>query len=80
MQQEIQEQERQAENLEQFIQRAHRNSTLTELTPYTLRELVNAVYMDAPDKSSGKRKHHIHICYDLIGFISVDVLLKAEQT
>jgi len=40
---------------------------------------VKAVYVDAPDKSSGKRKQKIHICYDLIGFIPVDILLKAEQ-
>ncbi len=79
LQQEIEEQERQTENLEQFIQRVHRSSQLTELTPYALRELVKAVYVDAPDKSSGKRKQHIHICYDLVGFIPVDVLLKAEQ-
>ena len=79
LQQEIYEQEQQTENLEQFIQRVHRNSTLTELTPYSLRELVKAVYVEAPDKSSGKRKQKIHISYDLIGFIPVDVLLKAEQ-
>ncbi len=79
LQQEIQEQERQAENLEQFIHRVHKNSTLTELTPYALRELVKAIYVEAPDKSSGKRKQKIHISYDLIGFIPVDVLLKAEQ-
>ena len=76
----IEEQERQAENLEQFIQRVKRNSDLTELTPYALRELVKAVYVEAPDKSSGKRKQKIHISYDLIGFIPVDALLKkAEQ-
>lgn len=79
LQQVIEEQERQAENLEQFIQRVKRNSELTELTPYALRELVKAVYVEAPDKSSGKRKQKIHISYDLIGFIPVDVLLKAEQ-
>ena len=79
LQQEIQEQERQAENLEKFIYRVHKNSTLTELTPYALRELVKAIYVEAPDKSSGKRKQKIHISYDLIGFIPVDVLLKAEQ-
>ena len=66
-------------SLEQFIQRVKRNSDLTELTPYALRELVKAVYVDAPDKSSGKRKQKIHISYDLIGFIPVDVLTKAEQ-
>lgn len=57
-----------------------KNSDLTELTPYALRELVKAVYVEAPDKSSGKRKQKIHISYDLIGFIPVDALLKkAEQ-
>lgn len=61
LQQVIEEQERQAENLEQFIQRVKRNSELTELTPYALRELVKAVYVEAPDKSSGKRKQKIHI-------------------
>ena len=79
LQQVIEEQERLAENLEQFIQRVKRNSELTELTPYALRELVKAVYVEAPDKSSGKRKQKIHISYDLIGFIPVDVLTKAEQ-
>ncbi len=79
LQQEIDEQERQTENLEQFIQRVKKNSDLTELTPYALRELVKAVYVEVPDKSSGKRKQKIHICYDLIGYIPVDVLLKAEQ-
>lgn len=79
LQQKIEEQEQQADNLEQFIQRVKRNSDLTELTPYALRELVKAVYVEAPDKSSGKRKQKIHICYDLVGFIRVDELLKAEQ-
>ena len=79
LQQEIEEQERKAEDLEQFIQRVKRNSELTELTPYALHELVKAVYVEAPDKSSGKRKQKIHICYDLVGFIPVDILVKAEQ-
>jgi len=79
LQQVIEEQERQVENLEQFIQRLKRNSDLTELTSYTLRELVKAVCVEAPDKSSGKRKQKIHICFDLSGFILVDILAKAEQ-
>ena len=79
LQQQIHEQEHQAENIEQFVQRVKRNSTLTELTPYALRELVKAVYVDAPDKSSGKRRQKVHIEYDLVGYIPVDELLKAEQ-
>ena len=65
--------------LEQFVQRVKRDSTLTELAPYALRELVKAVYVDAPDKSSGKRRQKVHIEYDLVGYIPVDELLKAEQ-
>ena len=66
-------------SIEQFVQRVKRNSTLTELTPYALRALVKAVYVDAPDKSSGKRRQKVHIEYDLVGYIPVDELLKAEQ-
>lgn len=79
LQKEIEVQERQIENLEQFIQRARRYINLTELTPYALRELVTAVYVEAPDKSSGKRKQRVHIEYDLVGYIPVDELIKAEQ-
>ena len=67
----IHEQEQQAENIGQFVQRVKRNSTLTEL--------VKAVYVEAPDKSSGKRRQKVHIEYDLVGYIPVDELLKAEQ-
>ena len=79
LQKEIEVQERQIEDLEQFIQRARRYTDLTELTPYALRELVKAVYVEVPDKSSGKRKQRVHIEYDLVGYIPVDELIKAEQ-
>ena len=79
LQKEIEVQERQIEDLEQFIQRARRYTDLTELTPYALRELVKAVYVEAPDKSSGKRKQRVHIEYDLVGYIPVDEPIKAEQ-
>lgn len=51
---------------------------IDKLDPYALRELVQAIYVDAPDKSSGKRKQHIHIKYDGIGFIPVNELMKEE--
>lgn len=79
LQQQLREQEQQAENIEQFVQRLKRSSALTELTPYVLRELVKVVYVDAPDKSDGKRRQKNHIEYDLVGCIPVDELLKAEQ-
>ena len=79
LQKEIEVQERQIEDLEQFIQRARRYTNLTELTPYALRELVKAIYVEAPDKSGRKRKQRVHIEYDLVGYIPVDELIKAEQ-
>ena len=78
LQQDIEVQERQIENLEQFIQRVHKYKDLDELTPYALRELVKGVYIEAPDKSSGKRRQNIRISYDLVGFIPVEELLKQE--
>ena len=78
LQQEIEVQERQIENLEQFIQRVRKYEDLDELTPYALRELVKAIYIEAPDKSSGKRYQGIRISYDLVGFIPVEELLKQE--
>ena len=72
-------QERQIENLEQFIQRVHKYEDLQEMTPYALRELVKGIYIEAPDKSSGKRRQGIRISYDLVGFIPVDELMKQEK-
>ena len=78
LQQEIEVQERQIENLEQFIQRVRKYEDLDELTPYALRELVKEIYIEAPDKSSGKRHQGIRISYDLVGFIPLNELMKEE--
>ena len=78
LQQEIEVQERQNENLEKFIQKAHKYVGIEELDGYALRELVSAIYVDAPDKSSGKRVQHIHIRYDGLGFIPLNELMKKE--
>lgn len=79
LQEEIKTQEQKIQNLEVFIQRVKKYSTLKELTPYALRELVEGIYVEAPDKSGGKRKQKAHIEYDLVGFIPVDELMKAEK-
>ena len=76
LRQEIEVQERQNENIEKFIQAAEKYVDIEELDAYTLRELVQAIYVEAPDKSSGKRRQNIHIHYDGIGFIPLDELTK----
>lgn len=78
LQREIEVQERQIDDLDQFIQRIHKYADLLELTPYALRELVKAIYIGAPDKSSGKRQQGICISYDLVGFIPLNELMKQE--
>ena len=54
LRQEIEVQERQNENIEKFIQKSHKHVGIEKLDGYALRELVSAIYVDAPDKSSGK--------------------------
>ena len=78
LRQEIEVQERQIEDLEKFIQRVHTYEDLQEVTPYALRELVKGIYIEAPDKSSGKRRQGVRISYDLVGFVPVEELLKQE--
>ena len=78
LRQEIEVQERQIEDLEKFIQRVHKYEDLQEMTPYALRELVKGIYIEAPDKSSGKRRQGVRSSYDLVGFSPVEELLKQE--
>lgn len=78
LRQEIEVQERQIEDLEKFIQRVHKYEDLQKMTPYALRELVKGIYIEAPDKSNGKRQQNIRIFYDLVGFIPVEELMKQE--
>ena len=51
---------------------------MQDLTPYVAHELIMAIYVGAPDKSSGKRRQSIYIEYDLIGFIPLNELMKQE--
>ena len=78
LRQEIETQEQQNENVEKFIQKAHKYAGIKTLNPYALRELVQAIYVVAPDKSSGKRRQSIHIKYDGMGFIPLDELMKGK--
>ncbi len=64
--------------LRRSIRKAHKYVDIEELDGYALRELVSAIYVDAPDKSSGKRVQYIHIKYDGLGFIPLNELMKKE--
>ena len=47
---------------------------LDELTPTVLNDMVKAVYVHAPDKSSGHREQQIDISYDLVGILPASLL------
>ena len=79
LRQEIETQEQQNQNLELFIQKVKKYAEMTELTAYAAHELIKAIYVGAPDKSSGKRGQSIHISYDLIGFIPLSELMTKEM-
>ena len=78
LRQEIEVQEQQNQNLELFIQKVHQYADLDELTAYAAHDLIRAIYIGAPDKNSGKRRQSISICYDFVGFIPLDELMKQE--
>ena len=78
LRQEIEVQERQIENIAKFIPKAEKYVGIEEIDPYMLRELIQAIYVEAPDKSSGKRRQNIHIKSEGIGFIPLEELMKHE--
>ena len=80
LRQEIEVQERQNENIEKFIRKADKYVGIEKIDPAMLRELIKAIYVEAPDKSSGKRRQNIHIQYDGIGFIPLDELMNQKET
>ena len=79
LRQEIEAQEQKNQDLELFIQKVKKYADLEELTPYAVHDLIKAIYIGAPDKSSGKRRQSIHIQYDLVGFIPLEKLIKQEM-
>ena len=70
--------EQQSNNIEAFIERIQKYTNLDELNAYALHELVHAIYIDAPIYCDGQRQQHIHISYDLVGFIPLETLMAAE--
>ena len=76
---EIIEQEEQAENIDRFIGKVRKYLDLNELTPAVLNDMVKAVYVHAPDKSSGHREQQIDISYDLVGILPASLLADLQN-
>ena len=74
LEEEIQNQEDQADNVDKFIRQAKKYLHLEKLTPTILNDMVNAVYVHAPDKSSGHRVQDVEISYNYIGILPANLL------
>ena len=65
----LEEQEQRTNGVGRFIETSKKYVGLEELTPTILNDLALKVFVEAPDKSSGKRKQNVHISYDLLGIL-----------
>jgi len=66
---ELERQEQRTNDVDRFVDKCKKYVGLEELTPTILNDLVHKVFVEAPDKSSGKRKQNIHVSYDLLGIL-----------
>lgn len=78
MEREIEAQAKNEVDLESFIEKVQKYSDLQELTPYALRKLISAIYVEAPVEINGKRHQNIRIEYDFIGLIPLEELSGQE--
>ena len=74
LEEEIQNQEDQVDNVDKFIRQAKKYLHLEKLTPTILNDMVNAVYVHSPDKSSGHRVQDVEISYNYIGILPTALL------
>ena len=79
LEEEIQNQEDQADNVDKFIRQAKKYLHLEKLTPTILNDMVNAVYVHAPDKSSGHRVQDVEISYNYIGILPTALLYDLQN-
>ena len=79
LEEEIQNQEDQADNVDKFIRQAKKYQHLEKLTPTILNDMVNAVYVHAPDKSSGHRVQDVEISYNYIGILPAALLYDLQN-
>lgn len=71
---EIQNQENHVESVDIFIRLAKKHLYLEKLAPEVLNDMVKAVYVHAPDKSSGHRVQDVDISYNHIGILPTNLL------
>ena len=59
--------------------RRYSSLRLQELTPTILNDMVQRIYVHAPEKINGKRTQQIDIYYDLVGFLPMSLFQNENQ-
>ena len=65
--------------MDKFIRQAKKYLHLEKLTPTILNDMGNAVYVHAPDKSSGHRVQDVEISYNYIGILPATLLYDLQN-
>ena len=65
----MEEQEQHSNDMDTFIDKCKEYVGTEKFNPSILGDLVHKVFVEAPDRSSGKREQEIHISYDMPGFL-----------
>ena len=65
----LEEQEQRSTDVDSFVDRCKEYVGTEEFNPSILGDLVHKVFIEAADRSSGKREQKIHISYDMLGFL-----------
>ena len=78
LRQKMEVQEKNQESLEQFIEKIKAYGQIDKLDGYILHDLIKAIYVGAPDRSSGRREQSIHIEYNCVGFIPINGLTEKQ--
>lgn len=76
---EIAEQKDQATNVDRFIRQVKKYLTLDALTPAVVNDMIKAIYVHAPDTSSGKRVQEVEICYNYVGILPASLLYNLDE-
>lgn len=65
--------------MDRFIRQVKKYLYLDKLTPTIPNDMVNAVYVHAPDKNSGHRVQEIEGCYNYIGIFPARLLHSVQN-
>lgn len=65
--------------MDRFINQVKKYLYIDKLTPTILNDMVNAVYVHTPDRSSGHRVQEVEISYNYVGILPTSLLQSVQH-